>query len=165
MGKYNEQVFYKKTVLKNFTIITEKHLCWSLFLNKSAGLQSWNIIKKWFQHRCFPVNTGLWHFQESLFLKISQSTIFNRQSTTMKNIFKRLFERFATWSINITSNRKWRRHFFKTNSITSNGKRRKTFLSARWKKLAFTWCSWSFRFSLFLHCMSKAAFPLHNKRW
>ena len=27
-----------------------------LFLNKNAGLQSWNFIKKWLQHRFFPVN-------------------------------------------------------------------------------------------------------------
>ena len=30
----------KKAVLKNFAIFTEKHLRWSLFLNKNAGLQS-----------------------------------------------------------------------------------------------------------------------------
>ena len=38
--KYNEQVFHKKAVLKNFRRYTEKHLCWSLFLNKSSGPQS-----------------------------------------------------------------------------------------------------------------------------
>ena len=37
---YNEQVLYKEAVLKNFAIFTGKHLCWSLFLNKNAGLQS-----------------------------------------------------------------------------------------------------------------------------
>ena len=36
----------KKAELKHFAIFTEKHLRWSLFLNKNAGLQSWNFIKK-----------------------------------------------------------------------------------------------------------------------
>ena len=55
--KYNEQkVFYKKIVLNNFAIFTEKHLCWYLFFNKNAGLQAWNFIKKRLQHRCFLVN-------------------------------------------------------------------------------------------------------------
>ena len=37
--KQPPDVFYKKTVLKNFAVYTEKHLSWSLF-----------------QHGCFPVN-------------------------------------------------------------------------------------------------------------
>ena len=37
--RYNEIVFYKKVIRKIFTIFTEKPLCWSLFLNKNAGLQ------------------------------------------------------------------------------------------------------------------------------
>ena len=39
----------KKAVLKNFTIFTERHLCWETL----AGL---NGIKKRLQHRCFSVN-------------------------------------------------------------------------------------------------------------
>ena len=35
----------KECVLKNFAILTGKHLCW-------------NFIKKRLQHRCFPVNIG-----------------------------------------------------------------------------------------------------------
>ena len=103
-----------------------------LFLNKNAALDYWNFIKKRLQHRCFPMNIAK-------FLR----------TPVLKNICERLFECFATWANNITSNRKWRRHFW----------------SARWKKLALAWYSWSFRFSLFLHCMSQAAFALHNKRW
>ena len=60
--RYYGQVFYKKAVLKNFAVFTEKHPCWSLFLNKKAGLQSWNIIKKRLQHRYFPLNTVLQKF-------------------------------------------------------------------------------------------------------
>ena len=40
---------FKKAVLKHFTKFTIKHLCWSHFLMIS-------VIKKRFQHRCFPVN-------------------------------------------------------------------------------------------------------------
>ena len=32
-------VFYKKGVLRNFTKLTGKHLCQSLFFNKVAGLK------------------------------------------------------------------------------------------------------------------------------
>ena len=85
MEKYNEQVFYRKAVLKNFAIFTEKPLCWSLFLHKNTGLQSWNFIKKRLQRRFFPVNIAK-------FLR----------TTVLKNICERLFERFAT--TNITSN-------------------------------------------------------------
>ena len=38
----------KQGVLKNFIKFTGKHLCWSLFFNKVAGLS----------HRCFPVNSA-----------------------------------------------------------------------------------------------------------
>ena len=55
--KYNElEVFYKKAVLKNLAIFTGKYLCWSLFFNKNAGLQTCNFIKKKLQHMCFPKN-------------------------------------------------------------------------------------------------------------
>ena len=77
----------KKAVLKNFAIFTEKHLRWSLFLNKNVGLQSWNFIKKRLQHRFFPVNIAK-------FLK----------APVLENICERLFELFPTWASNITSN-------------------------------------------------------------
>ena len=47
------QVFCKKWVLKNFTMFTWKHLCWSLL----ADLHASNFIKR-FQCRCFPVGIG-----------------------------------------------------------------------------------------------------------
>ena len=57
---------------KNFTKLTGKHLCWSLFLIK---LQTWRpstVLKKRLQHRCFPVNItkSLWtgFFIKTLFL-------------------------------------------------------------------------------------------------
>ena len=87
MERYNEKVFYKKTVLKNFAIFTEENLCWSLFLNKNAGFESWNFIKKRFHHRCLLVNIA--NFLRRLVLQ---------------NICERLFEHFPTWGNNLTSN-------------------------------------------------------------
>ena len=57
-GKYSEAAIggAYKAVLKIFVIFTEKHLCWSLFLNKVADFQACNFIKKRLQHSCFPVN-------------------------------------------------------------------------------------------------------------
>ena len=40
------EVFCKRGVLKNFTKLTGKHLCRSLFLNKVAGLRPANSLKK-----------------------------------------------------------------------------------------------------------------------
>ena len=77
----------KKAVLKDFAIFTKKHLRWILFLNKNAGLQSWNFIKKRLQHRCFPVNVAK-------FLRTS----------VLKSTCERLFEHFPTWANNIISN-------------------------------------------------------------
>ena len=51
-------MFFKIGVLKNLAYLTTKHLCWSLFFNKVAGLQEINFIKKRYQHKCFPVEIG-----------------------------------------------------------------------------------------------------------
>ena len=40
------EVFCKKGVLENFTKFTGKHLCWSLFFNKVAGLGPESLFKK-----------------------------------------------------------------------------------------------------------------------
>ena len=50
------EVFCKKGVLKNLAKFTGKLMCWSLVLNKVAGLRSAILSKKKLQHRCFPVN-------------------------------------------------------------------------------------------------------------
>ena len=49
------QMFFKVGVLKNFTNLTGKNLCWGLFFNKVAGVTTCNFIKKRLKHRCFPV--------------------------------------------------------------------------------------------------------------
>ena len=45
------EVFCKKCILRNFVKFTRKHLCHSLFFNKSLTL-----LKKRLWHKCFPVN-------------------------------------------------------------------------------------------------------------
>ena len=49
------EVFCKKGVLRNFSKLTEKHVCQSLFFNKVAGLTSATLLKKRLWHWCFPV--------------------------------------------------------------------------------------------------------------
>ena len=45
-----------KAILKHFVIFTGKHLRRGLFLNKVAGHQACNFIKKRLQHRYYLVN-------------------------------------------------------------------------------------------------------------
>ena len=49
-------VFFKKGVLKNFTKLTGKHLCQSLFFNKVTGLTPATLLEKRRWHSYFPVN-------------------------------------------------------------------------------------------------------------
>ena len=44
--KQPHEVSYKKAVLKNITIFTGKHLCWSLFLIKLQAPKASSFIKK-----------------------------------------------------------------------------------------------------------------------
>ena len=41
---------------ESFVKFTTKHLCWSVFFDKVAGLKSLTLLEKRLQHRCFPVN-------------------------------------------------------------------------------------------------------------
>ena len=56
--KQPPEMFYKKGNLKYFTKLMGKHLCWSLILNKVAGLKPAALLKKRLQHKCFPVNVA-----------------------------------------------------------------------------------------------------------
>ena len=49
------EVFCKKDFLRNFTKLTGKHLCQSLFFNKVAGLRPTTLLKR-DSNTCFPVN-------------------------------------------------------------------------------------------------------------
>ena len=46
----------QKSVFRNFTKFTGKHLRQSLFFNKVAGLRPTTLLKKRLWHRCFPVD-------------------------------------------------------------------------------------------------------------
>ena len=75
------QIFFKIGVFKNFTIFTEKRLCWNLFLIKLcqvADLKACNLIKKRLQHRCFPLNID--KFLKTAFLQNTSDGcfLFNR---------------------------------------------------------------------------------------
>ena len=58
------EVFYKKSVLKNFTKFTGKHLCHSLT----------TLLKKRLWHRCYL--WILWNFQEHLFYRTPSDDCF-----------------------------------------------------------------------------------------
>ena len=47
-------MFYKKDVLKNFTIFERKHLCWSLFLTKLLAFRAASLLE--WEIRCFLVD-------------------------------------------------------------------------------------------------------------
>ena len=46
----------KEDILRKFTKFTGKHLCQSLFFNKSGGLRPATLFKRKLLHSCFPVN-------------------------------------------------------------------------------------------------------------
>ena len=52
LKKQPPEVFFKKCVLKNFVVLTGKHLCWNLF----TDLQFCNFVWKRHQILCFPLN-------------------------------------------------------------------------------------------------------------
>ena len=45
--------FYKKGVVKNFAIFTEKHLCWSLFLIKLQAYRPATLLKRDYNEEVF----------------------------------------------------------------------------------------------------------------
>ena len=68
-NRSNSRCSVTKGVLRNFAIFTGKHLCQSLFFKKVAGLRPETLLKKRFQHRCFPVN--FLKFLRTLFSQIT----------------------------------------------------------------------------------------------
>ena len=75
--------FVKRGVFKNFAKFTGKHLRYSVFFNKVAGLLPSNLSKKRLWRRCFPVNFAkflrtplLESTSKRLFLNLGKTTIF-----------------------------------------------------------------------------------------
>ena len=50
-GSSRSQMFFKLAVLKNFTNLTEKHLCWSIFFKKLQAL-GWRPTQVFFCENC-----------------------------------------------------------------------------------------------------------------
>ena len=71
--KQQPEVFFKKTVLKKFTISTGNTRVRPLFKNV-AGLKACKFIKKRLQHRCFLVNIA--KFEYCFFRKTSANNCF-----------------------------------------------------------------------------------------
>ena len=69
------EVFYDKVVLQNFSKLTGKRLCQSLFFNKVAGLRPGILLKNRLRHRCFPVNFE--SFKNIFFTEHFQATAFD----------------------------------------------------------------------------------------
>ena len=44
-NKQSSEMFYKKAILKNLAIFTEKHLCWSLFSIKLQVFRPVTLLK------------------------------------------------------------------------------------------------------------------------
>ena len=89
------EVFCKKGAFENFV---GKHLCWSLFFNKVAGLRPEyikNMLKKRLQHRCFPLN--LVKFLKNSFFKEHLSWLLLCKRFIFVNFFvkKKVFNLFS----------------------------------------------------------------------
>ena len=132
------------SIKKLFSIISQysqKNTCVGVFFNKDADLRAGNFIKKRLQHRCLLVNIAK-------FLRTSVNGCF------WEFLLLCQFERSSTWTNNIAS------YIGGEEGIFSKTKQKKPLRKlTRWKKLAFTWYSLSFRFSLFLHCTSSGVCP------
>ena len=68
----------KKDVLINFSKLTGKHLCQSLFLNKVAGLKACNFIEKKSLAQVFSCE----------FCKICKNTFFQEHIRTTTSVFQ-----------------------------------------------------------------------------
>ena len=84
------EMSYKKSVLKNFTKLSRKHLCQSFFFNKVASLRPATLLKKRLQHKCFPVN--LVKFLRIIFLRSTPETASSSPFRTATFISLRAFK-------------------------------------------------------------------------
>ena len=72
----------KKVALKNFANFTGKHVCWCHFLIKLQAWRPATLLKREFQHKCFPVKLTnflrtpiLKNICEQLFLEIFKALL------------------------------------------------------------------------------------------
>ena len=57
------EAFLKKRVLRNFTKLTGKHICWSVFFNKVATLHFVALLKKTLWHKYFQDHIFIEHLR------------------------------------------------------------------------------------------------------
>ena len=74
--KQPAEVFYKKAVLKNFSVFTGKYLCLILFLIKFRVFRSATFLKKRFHPRCFSLNVAKF-FRKLCLKKICERLLLN----------------------------------------------------------------------------------------
>ena len=79
--KQPPEVFCKKSVLRNFTEFTGKHLCKSLSFNKVAGFRPATLLKERLWHRCCLVN-----FAKFLRTPLVAASGFIKEYSYMKHI-------------------------------------------------------------------------------
>ena len=77
-------MFYKKAILKN---IHRKATVLESLLNKVAGFQACNFIKKILQHRCFPVNIVKF-FKKTYFEKHPLAVFILRRTNRLRRLVR-----------------------------------------------------------------------------
>ena len=88
--KQPPEVFYKKGVPKNFAIFTGKHMCWSLFFNKVAGVAC-NFIKNEIPTHVFPVNITKFlriPILKNIYERLLPLTLFLQMISSLSDIMK-----------------------------------------------------------------------------
>ena len=83
VGSSHQRCSIKKGVFRNFTKVTGKHLCQSLFFDKVAGLRCATLLKKRLWHRCFTVN----------FVNVLREPFLQNTSEFRKKVFHDIVEK------------------------------------------------------------------------
>ena len=129
---------------------------WKSIINRCSIKKLFSKISQYLQENtCVGVSflIKMQAFRFAILLKTDSNTDVSREyCKTFKNTWEHLWTAvwtFSLWINNITSN-------IESEEDTQNQNKKKTLDE---KKLAFSLCSWSFRFLLFLHCMSGGVCP------
>ena len=86
LQKQPPKVIYKKSVLKNFAMLTGKQLCWSLFFNKVAGFRNrWETPTQVFSCECTKIIKNT-YFEEHLQTAASDALLFRNQYQKLTQI-------------------------------------------------------------------------------
>ena len=94
VGSSHQRCSIKKGVFRNFTKVTGKHLCQSLFFNKVAGLRCATLLKKKLWYRCFPVNFAKF-FRTSFFTEHLRVTASEEAKSALMICYKEMCDKFT----------------------------------------------------------------------